>query len=357
VHALLRKARRQRRGADPRGVLSGDLSALPFADLLTTLEGAQRTGVLDLATTRAVGQVHLVEGRVVHASYANLGGLRAVARLLGEGRGQFEFTIEEPVPAARRTIDVTSTTALILEAARLLDEERAGKLDGDGAVWPVEQAEGHTMSRRRGVMSPQAIWQIELGLAEQGGRGEVCLLTGEQLAEWSEAAHAGGEHLLVLLVATAASAVPALLRLGGGLRELEMARALAREPVTLVASRRFARCAVDVVLATPERLPAVVPSLRQVPHLMLIEAGGPAKGLSARLRAELDLAFRELSPVAVLGLGAWPVEEYFRQFAALRRGRAGVAACPAAVAAGGELNLQLALTRGLSLWASTTRRW
>ncbi|MEZ4449835.1 MAG: response regulator [Nannocystaceae bacterium] len=136
THAL---ERRQSLESAARDVLSpqadaaalrGSLAEVGLSSLLVLLEIDKKSGALDLRGDRGEAcRLHLRQGRVYQARFARgprLLDAEAVYYLLSWSRGTFEFR------AADGPLDDTigtSTTGLLMEAARRADEEMADEVD------------------------------------------------------------------------------------------------------------------------------------------------------------------------------------------------------------------------------------
>jgi DNA-binding response OmpR family regulator len=117
VESVIFRARADRGGAG----LSGDLSQFGLATPLTILELERKTGVLAVDRPPEHALLVVKDGRVVHTE---LGGgtcdvLDCLCATLSWVNGRFSFT-EQPVNV--KDADVQATTALLLDAARKLDE-------------------------------------------------------------------------------------------------------------------------------------------------------------------------------------------------------------------------------------------
>lgn len=106
--------------------LRGNIKQMSPTDLLQLLTMNQRSGTLQLVTPSGTGEVRLVGGQIVDATYRRLEGEKALFRLLGEHEGSFVFS---PGASAATSIEAalsfriqTSTSALLMEAMRQLDE-------------------------------------------------------------------------------------------------------------------------------------------------------------------------------------------------------------------------------------------
>jgi len=111
--------------------LRGELSEVPSFAVLQILEMGRKTGVLEIASERVEGRLWLAEGAPVHAEAKGVLGFDAAVALVNATSGRFSFEASATTP--EHTIRC-SATQLLLEASRLLDEERrGGDAFGDGA--------------------------------------------------------------------------------------------------------------------------------------------------------------------------------------------------------------------------------
>jgi DNA-binding response OmpR family regulator len=106
-----------------RSGFAGDLSVLNAPGLLSMMASERKTGSVMLQNGDQRGVLLLREGRVVHARISSTGetGPDAAITLLSWRDGQFFFTWE---PISVEDLIGVPTTHLILEAARLVDEQR-----------------------------------------------------------------------------------------------------------------------------------------------------------------------------------------------------------------------------------------
>jgi hypothetical protein len=107
---------------DDVSALSGALSQINVASVLTLFEMERRSGVVLLRSGRSRGQIGLHDGQIVGADVTGnvaLTGKEAVYTLLTWQRGRFEYR-----PGAPRGTDELqlSISHLLLEAARRSDE-------------------------------------------------------------------------------------------------------------------------------------------------------------------------------------------------------------------------------------------
>lgn len=112
-------------GAMRRTGLSGRLEQLGLSSLLVMMEMERKDGVLQIqwAETKAVGRIFLRKGQVVQASIDNdpeqRDGAQSVYHMLTWTKGRFHFTAME---VEMEDLVQTSTTSLLMEGARLIDE-------------------------------------------------------------------------------------------------------------------------------------------------------------------------------------------------------------------------------------------
>lgn len=106
----------------PASDMSGRLEHFGLASILTLLESERATGHLRLTRDKRLCQATLVDGRLVAAEILPQGGPRdidAIATVLSWPEGAFVFDSDEVLADDRIGM---STTALLMEAARRLDE-------------------------------------------------------------------------------------------------------------------------------------------------------------------------------------------------------------------------------------------
>ena len=99
--------------------ISGSLSDVTLLELLQLMNWGRKTGVATVFWRGTSGRIYVQEGQVVHATFAGETGEPAAHRLLAREGGSFTW---ESGPAACPTTITASTTNLLLEAARLMDE-------------------------------------------------------------------------------------------------------------------------------------------------------------------------------------------------------------------------------------------
>jgi hypothetical protein len=99
--------------------LRGDLDSFSLAQLVQTLDGAQRTGKLDIEGHLGSFAIFFQKGKVIHAQSPYSSGLPAFFDAFLEQKGTFNFVSSVIMPPRRIT---ESTTSLLIEATRLADE-------------------------------------------------------------------------------------------------------------------------------------------------------------------------------------------------------------------------------------------
>jgi pSer/pThr/pTyr-binding forkhead associated (FHA) protein len=100
--------------------LAGDLRHLCPVELFQMLETGHKSGVLTLSANRSEGTFAISDGQVVAAKFNDLTGETAVYETLKFSEGTFSFNPQE-VSVEEPEI-TTSTTFLLMEGCRLLDE-------------------------------------------------------------------------------------------------------------------------------------------------------------------------------------------------------------------------------------------
>lgn len=99
--------------------VAGSLSDMSLPDLTQILGQSRKSGRLTLRSGSREGEVHLLEGRVVHATAGALAGAEAFYELLGFTEGS--FALDPSFQPPESTIQA-SAESLILEGLRRIDE-------------------------------------------------------------------------------------------------------------------------------------------------------------------------------------------------------------------------------------------
>jgi len=111
------------RGQSQR-ILSGSLADISLFDIIQILENSRVTGVLQVMSSAASGEIYLLEGLIIGAKSGADAGRKALTVLSGAADGNFE--VEKNTRTYDRTIQATNNTALILDLLRVKDEEDHG---------------------------------------------------------------------------------------------------------------------------------------------------------------------------------------------------------------------------------------
>ncbi len=103
------------------GVIQGRLEEMSITDLMQSLEMGQKSCRLQVHRGGEQAELFFVSGQCRDAKSGNLEGDDAVYRLIGWPDGEFEIDFNASVASARTTT-TKSTTGLLMEAMRLMDE-------------------------------------------------------------------------------------------------------------------------------------------------------------------------------------------------------------------------------------------
>jgi DNA-binding response OmpR family regulator len=354
VLSAIARSRRCRTSAAPRPrqtSLAGDFETLPLPDLVAALELGGHTGKMAITTGRAAATLTVDRGRVVHARFAGLTGVEAFARLLDEPRGTFELVPGGVEASDERSIGL-STTALLLESARLNDERHAHGSEAPGVAHATLSA-----GVVRQLPAPDKARHFEYGLTDGWSPGELSVLDGPELGRWTRDAGAR-ERFHVHLVTDLAVGVATLFSLAAPPGPGPLCGALRGEPsaAVLTAWLRAERM-LDVVLLDVTHPAALHDSLVRTPALVIVAPpDGDPQALSPRARAGLAALAATLAPPLILGVGGRELEDYLAAFQAddgptvVRTLRGGL---------GEDLDLRRVLVEGLRLYGLTggAARW
>jgi pSer/pThr/pTyr-binding forkhead associated (FHA) protein len=106
--------------------ISGDLEHLCPVELFQMLESGRKTGSLTLKTSSGEGAYLFEKGNVVTARFAQKSGDKAVFEVLRFNNGTFSFS---PLEKINERPQISSTTTMLLmEGCRIMDEEHKGSL-------------------------------------------------------------------------------------------------------------------------------------------------------------------------------------------------------------------------------------
>jgi CheY-like chemotaxis protein len=332
--------------------LAGSLSALPFADLVSLIDMGRRSGVLTILTGSRVGSVYFHRGALVHATFGNLIGERAFQRMFAEPIGHFDFTPGEcPLPDAAWTIE-ESTTGLIMEAARILDTQRASGLT------PLSVLPSAPQTWIPPVLAPApegdvlVAAQLAHSLEDPFTLGELRAWTPDSLRR----ATSDG-RLVVVVLADPSEGVSAMLPLGGPPSESFVSACLAREPKSLGLTFAIRRGrSVDVVLGDVCAPGELVAALGGRPAVVVVSPpDGDLLGLGASQRAALENALATLAPYAVLGVGNRALASGLVSMGFFQEGSCALR-CTKGRLTEGLGDLRQHLVEGFRVWASTGPR-
>lgn len=101
-------------------VLAGNLRDFGLTELVQMMGGSHKSGLLQIECGGEECLLFFVAGHLVHASFGELEGEEAFFRVFSFKDGRFSF-LSEPRPQSRTIF--TDLTAILIEAARLSDEE------------------------------------------------------------------------------------------------------------------------------------------------------------------------------------------------------------------------------------------
>ena len=134
LSAAVAHGRPREAGAARPGDFSGRLSCVSFAEVISVLAAARHGGTLRLSTGRGRGRVLFHDGAIVHAHFDRKRGHEAIFALMREEHGTFDFrNVALAVERVRRTV-TWEATALLMEGARLIDEQRRDLADPTGEL-------------------------------------------------------------------------------------------------------------------------------------------------------------------------------------------------------------------------------
>jgi CheY-like chemotaxis protein len=361
LEGIIDRRRRQRSAQTQRTyTLAGDFSTLPFPDLVSILELSRRTGSLTVTTRGGAGEVFFVDGRVIHAAFGNLAGTDAFYALMAEEDGHFEFDVRAADSCAHVTIDDT-VTALVMEGARRLDDLRLVARPSSRAIalgrpsWPVRPSlPAPSLPPEPALRGAPSIGaQLELGISDGFGLGELRLYTRDELARWTRSA-GGRDRFHVHLLADLAAGASALLAIAAQPTERWLLAALTPEEKALGLAffLRHERL-VDVVLLDVRDAGNFERSLGRAPALLIVAAPeGDYLAIGTKGTVKLEGLLRTVPPAAVLGVGNASLDQKLRTLLAshdpppplkCHRGTLGDSTC----------DLRALLVDGIGLWASS----
>ena len=104
--------------------LKGALSTFPLTEVIQLLHETRKTGILCLERADGQGEIYFSEGEARYARVGRSRGQRAFHALVKWVEGDFTFI---PGKVRRRRTIKRQTMGLLIEATRLLDEQRQRK--------------------------------------------------------------------------------------------------------------------------------------------------------------------------------------------------------------------------------------
>jgi CheY-like chemotaxis protein len=117
--------RLQRQGSRP-GVIQGRLEEMGVAELMQSMEMGQKSCRLTLTRAGERCEMYFAAGQCKDAKVGAVEGDEAVFQALGWADGEFEIDF---AGTCDRTTTTRSTTGLLMEAMRLMDEASANKVE------------------------------------------------------------------------------------------------------------------------------------------------------------------------------------------------------------------------------------
>ncbi len=109
-------------------LIRGKLEEIGLGDVIQMLESARKTGVLRIRFTDREGQIFFHDGAMFHANFKDKTGQGAIIELFKLVGGDFMFDPKLP-PNPPETLR-GSNTGIVLEALRIIDEEKARLREG-----------------------------------------------------------------------------------------------------------------------------------------------------------------------------------------------------------------------------------
>jgi len=359
IESTIGRHRRARSEARRKSyLLAGDFSAIPFTDLVGILEMSRRTGVLSISAPCGISEIFFDNGRIVHATFGNLSGPPAFYRMVAEGAGQFEFLISSicEVEQNRRTIS-TSATSLILEGARLADDDKKA---GTARVVPSRRPSLKSVPSpidgliRTTQPSAALARAFEAGISAGFSLAELRIFTREELAAWA-CTPVGSERFQVVLRSDLTTGASGLLSIAAPITERYVLSSLRGEQKYLGANFFLRQDrVVDLILIDIQQLSTIQASLSLEPSLVVLAPpGGDVLGMGTSSRAQLDAFLSRLEFKVLLGVGQATLQEQFKDLAALQNSNIKTKWVKAALGEGAS-DLRTLLVHGIRLWGSET---
>lgn len=311
IDAVIARYRERRLDVVTRSYcLAGELGAVAFPDLIHLLEISNRDGQLFFTTERGVGEIKLLKGKIVDASFGSINGEQAFYALMREERGRFEFQPGLPPGRLNRSIS-GATTSLLMEGARQLDMHRMGR--GVVGAGEASAAEEHAAiglvdadDGLPAAMVPTPAFARDLVdlVADPFSLGELRFLNRGQLIEHI-ASLANEAHCTGLLIAPRLAGVVALAGMASPLGEPHIASALDWDQRVLQWSLTSPNGAALDLLLLDCAFPAMVLDdiRRKVSLVIYAPPSGDHLGLPHHALNELVTVLGHLQPQVLMALG------------------------------------------------------
>jgi DNA-binding response OmpR family regulator len=365
VSAAIERQKQQRVAFGKKSyTLAGDLSTLPFTDLVSMLELSRVSGTLYVVSRAATATLRFEKGRLVDVTRGNLRGNEAFFKVMSDAVGTFEFTPGEADETEWESGDggfsmEETVTGLLMEAARLTDEagaapagqtrKRFGTIPPPGGV-PMALGDIRVLPG----LAPNAALAIhfEQGVADPYTLGNLEYFTHEELKRWTSAEEPI-ERFHALLIADLSLGISAFLTMSSPPNERWVTQSLSREPrvLGLTFPLRQDRL-VDVSLFDIKNPTGFERSFKRVPCLAIV---APLNGdlLSAGVRgaAELESLLVALAPTAILGFGGASLERALKRVPPVENGVSAFRCIPGALGTE-RTDLRALLIDGIRLWSS-----
>jgi DNA-binding response OmpR family regulator len=313
---LAQERERETQAMVRRYSLAGDLSGLSLTDLITVLEQSTRTGSLELLTRRGAAQLLIRDGQIRHASFGNTRGRVAFFELLREREGQFEFMPGEWTVTDESAALEGPNTLLLLEGSRAMDENP----DEAPAVVarPTAQEPRHVAPALRPDPELAEEWLRVIG--DPAARGEIRLLTHDQVRDWT-AGHPDGARLRLAMVTDVACGARVISHLAAPLAPEEIANWLRRAPAALGFTWRVpSRHSLEILVLDQQRLRMIADVVLGSPAvLVLAPSYGDFMTYNVSSRATLQRLLRDTMPLAILAVGNQTLERQVGTFLKLAK--------------------------------------
>ncbi len=322
IRANLRSEREHRRRLSGRRyTLSGDLTALDFTDLVGLLEVAAATGRLTFLTRHGEGHVYFTQGRITHAVIGNVEGEEAIYTLIAHKDAQFEFSPGDWVIDGELPVTIFQTVpALVMEAARRLDEANAGAEGAKPKPRPIVDDEPEDQDVLDPPAEPSAVLaeSIIATVSEPNALGELQILTRDQLRQWPPAGKPM-QSWRCLLVTDLECGVQALSAMSAPLGEGQVANALRRNPQALTWSLPIdTEHQIEVVLIDQDHPRSLIGSIRRRPAAVIFApTHGDFQTIDLEGRAGLIAMMYRLRPLAFFGVGNSDLPAQLQDFSVL----------------------------------------